>query len=174
MEDNIMFFRKVSYEQFVKDYTNIFYPNEQLPLGLDEYLHRIYDNIQIPKRGTKFSAGYDLTTPIAFKLEPGDTILIPSGIRVCLDDDKVFQIYPRSSTGMKGLYIQNQVGVIDSDYFFAKNEGHIMYGLGNRSNETILYSEGARILQGIINKYYTVEEDNVYTERTGGTGSTGK
>ena len=169
-----MKFEKVSYEQFVKDYTRIFYENQTIPIELGSYLVEVYNNIKIPTRGTKGSAAYDLSTPISFKLEPGEVILIPSGIRVNLDEDKVFMIYPRSSTGMKGLYICNTVGVIDSDYYFANNEGHIMFGVGNRSELPIRFSEGNRILQGIITKYFTVDDDNANEIRTGGIGSTNK
>lgn len=169
-----MRFTKVSYDQFAKDYTKIFYPNAQLPLGIEEYLKEIYTNIKLPKRGSAYSAGYDLCTPIAFKLEPNETILIPSGIRAEIGTDKVLLIAPRSSTGMKGLFIRNTLGVIDSDYFYAKNEGHIMYGLKNIGNDTLTFSKGDRILQGIIVQYFVMDDDDTTEVREGGIGSTGQ
>ena len=169
-----MRFTKVSYDQFAKDYTKIFYPNAQLPLGIEEYLKEIYTNIKLPKRGSAYSAGYDLCTPIAFKLEPDETILIPSGIRAEIGTDKVLLIAPRSSTGMKGLFVRNTLGVIDSDYFYAKNEGHIMYSLKNIGDCPLTFGEGDRILQGIIVQYFVMDNDDTTEVRKGGIGSTGQ
>lgn len=58
------------------------------------------------------------------------------------------------------------------DYYYAKNEGHIIYGLINNSNEVLSFVESDRILQGIIMQYFTVDDDTVDTVRTGGIGST--
>lgn len=167
-----MKFEKVGYKQFELDYTGIF--DKRVTSSVKDYLKEVYEDIKIPTRGTKDSAAYDICTPISFRLEPNETILIPSGLRVNLDSDKVFLIYPRSSTGMNGLYLLNSVGVIDSDYYSANNEGHILLGVGNRGKNTLSYSEGDRILQGIITQYFTVNNDNVKKVRTGGIGSTDK
>lgn len=64
-------FEKVSFEQFKKDWE---YYNENI--------QEIYDNIKLPKRATKGSAGYDFFAPISLTLAPGKTIKIPTGIRV--------------------------------------------------------------------------------------------
>lgn len=169
-----MRFTKVSYDQFIKDYTRIFYSEKQLPIWIDEYLTRVYDDIKLPKRGSAYSAGYDLHTPFAFRLEPNETILIPSGIRAEIGTDKVLLIVPRSSTGMKGLFIRNTLGVIDSDFAYAKNEGHIMYGLKNIGDTTLTFNEGDRILQGIIVQYFVMDDDDATEVREGGIGSTGQ
>lgn len=170
-----MRFTKVSYNQFIKDYFKIFYADStQLPLGIDGYLKEVYEDIKLPKRGSAYSAGYDLHTPIAFRLEPNETILIPSGIRAEIGTDKVLLIAPRSSTGMKGLFIRNTLGVIDSDFAYAKNEGHIMYGLKNTGDTTLTFGRGERILQGIIVQYFVMDDDDATEVREGGIGSTGQ
>lgn len=170
-----MKFTKVSYDQFAKDYLKIFYGDDaQLPIGIDGYLKEVYEEIKLPKRGSAYSAGYDLCTPISFRLEPGETILIPSGIRAEIGTDKVLLIAPRSSTGMKGLFVRNTLGVIDSDYFYAKNEGHIMYGLKNIGDYPLTFGEGDRILQGIIVQYFVMDDDDTTEVREGGIGSTGQ
>lgn len=67
-------FSKVSWEQFVKDWKDEFGTD-------DEVTRKIYCGIDVPKRATKGSAGYDFFAPIEFTLEPGQTIKIPTGIR---------------------------------------------------------------------------------------------
>ena len=60
--------------------------------------------------------------PESFTLVPHETILIPTGIRVMIEDGWVLQLYPRSGSFRHRLQLDNTVGVIDSDYFEAKNE----------------------------------------------------
>ena len=134
----------------------------------DDAAREIYDNIKLPKRATKYSAGYDFYSPIDFKLAPGETIKIPTGIRVSMDDDLVLLIFPRSSLGFKyRLQLDNTVGVVDSDYFNADNEGHIFV-----KDKTLEQPKNQAICQGIFIKYYLTNDDEVDVERKGGLGST--
>lgn len=105
-----MHFEKVSYEQFLEGCEKCGISDWGIYVDLKE----VYDNIKIPVRGTKFSAAYDFSTPFKFSLQPHESIKLPSGIRVKLDNDKVLMIAPRSSTGMKGLSLNNTLGVIDA------------------------------------------------------------
>lgn len=164
-------FEKVSYEQFRKDW------NEKFPNDSEAQIEMIYHCLQLPKRATKTSAGYDIYAPISFTLEPGKEILIPTGIRARMEDDYVLMIYPRSGLGFKyRLQMNNTVGVIDSDYYYAKNEGHIFCKLTNDTHEgkTILVDQGTGMVQGIFMQYGITEDDDVTTERVGGLGSTTK
>ena len=66
----------------------------------------------------------------------GETIKIPTGIRVEMDQEWVLKCYPRSGLGFKfRLQLNNTVGIIDSDYFYSDNEGHIFAKLTNDTNE---------------------------------------
>ena len=79
-----------------------------------------YEELKLPKRATKGSAGYDFFSPIDFSLAPGETIKIPTGIRAKIDDGWVLKIYPRSGLGFKfRLQLNNTVGIIDSDYYYS-------------------------------------------------------
>ena len=121
-------FYKVSYAQFEKAMLDDFSLNE------DE-IKEIYNQLKLPKRATKGSAGYDFYTPILFQLNPGETIKIPTGIRCEMNPRWVLMIYPRSGLGFKfRLQLNNTVGVIDSDYFYSDNEGHIFIKITNYSN----------------------------------------
>lgn len=164
-------FHKVSYERYLEDWKNLF--------G-DEREHVVkerYDHIQLPKRATKGSAGYDFFSPQHFSLEPGKTITIPTGIRVEMEEGWVLKCYPRSGLGFKfRLQLNNTVGIIDSDYFYSDNEGHIFVKLTNASNEgkIVNVNEGVAFMQGIFVEYGITYDDDVEEIRNGGFGSTTK
>ena len=91
--ERIAKFHKVSYEQFEGDWKDTFGPIET------EEIRRIYEGIRLPARATAGSAGYDLYTPVAMTIRPGETIKIPTGIRVEMNDGWVLAVFPRSSLG---------------------------------------------------------------------------
>lgn len=134
-----------------------------------------YENLKLPRRATKKSAGYDFFAPWDFILGPGETIKIPSGVRVLLDDDKVLMCYPRSGLGFKyRLQLDNTTGVIDADYSDSDNEGHIFFKITNdsRDGKCVMISQGDAFAQGIIMQHFVTEDDNTTAIRNGGFGST--
>lgn len=160
-------FDKVSFEQFKQ--------------GMDDYSHldlqSVYDALKLPKRATKGSAGYDFFSPISFTLNPGETIKIPTGIRCEMNPSWVLMIYPRSGLGFKyRLQLNNTVGIIDSDYYYSDNEGHIFIKLTNDSNEnkSLSIKAGEGIAQGIFMTYGLTIDDDATDIRNGGFGSTTK
>lgn len=162
-------FYKVSKEQFVRSY------QDEFPKYTIEEIERMYHQIQLPKRATRGSAGYDFYAPFSFTLEPGQTIKIPTGIRVEMDENWVLKLYPRSGLGFRfRLQLNNTVGVIDSDYFYSDNEGHIFVKLTNDSNERKIVSveENTGIVQGIFIEYGITVDDVAEGIRNGGFGST--
>ena len=129
--------------------------------------------IPLPKRATAGSAGYDFVSPLEVTVPAGGTALIPTGIRAEMEPGWVLMLFPRSSLGFRhGLRLSNTVGVIDSDYAFAKNEGHIMVKLRNPLSEPVTIGRGERFCQGVFLPYGTAVEEDVLTQRTGGFGST--
>ena len=132
------------------------------------------EEIALPKRATAGSAGYDFVSPLEVTIPAGGTALIPTGIRAEMEPGWVLLLFPRSSLGFRhALRLSNTVGVIDSDYAFAKNEGHIMVKLRNPLDQPVAIGKGERFCQGVFLPYGTAEEDEVTAERTGGFGSTG-
>lgn len=167
-------FEKVSFEQFKKDWLDTF--NRALT---DEELLEIYDNIQLPKRATRGSAGYDFKSPLDFTLTPGSSIKIPTGIRCKIEEGWVLKCYPRSGLGFKfRIRLFNTVAVVDSDYFYSDNEGHIFIKLANETNEgkLVKIKQGEGFAQGVFVEYgITVDDDEDEKEiRNGGFGSTTK
>lgn len=160
-------FEKVSTERFLNDSVDI--------CSVLELAKDAYDKIKLPKRATKGSAGYDFYAPFDFKLEPGQTIKIPTGIRCKMEDGWVLKIYPRSGLGFKyRLQLNNTVGIIDSDYYYSDNEGHIMIKVTNDSNENKIVDvkQGQGFAQGIFVEFGITYDDDVTNERNGGFGST--
>lgn len=136
-----------------------------------------YEDIIIPKRSTKFSAGYDFYMPYDLTIKKNEVVLIPTGIKVMLNSDEFLGIYIRSSLGFKyNLRICNQVGIVDSDYYNnTSNEGHIFVKLKNEGDNDIILKKHDRYVQGIIQKYYIVDnEKEVEDIRVGGIGSSGR
>lgn len=155
-------FEKISFEQFKKD-TNL--------------TKEDYESYQIPKRNTKYSAGYDFITLENFTIKPNQIKLIPTGIKADMNNDEVLLLIIRSSLGFKyNIRLCNQVGVIDKDYYNNKdNEGHIFIKIKNEGDSPKTFEKHQHIAQGLFIKYLTTDdEEEITKERTGGIGSTNK
>ena len=135
-----------------------------------------YDDIKLPTRSTKHSAGYDFISPFAFELKPGETIKVPSGIKVAMNNDEFLALLVRSSMGFKyNIRLCNQVGIVDSDYYNnPDNEGHMFIALKNEGEKVFTVEKGDKYAQGIFQKYLLTDDDEADGERTGGFGSTNK
>ena len=147
-------FEKISFNQFKKDIED----NKEL-----------YNSYKLPSRNSKNAAGYDFYLIKDIEIKPNEIIKIPTGIKAYFEPDEVLFIIVRSSTGFKyNIRLVNQVGVIDSDYYNNKdNEGHIFIKIQNEGTETIKFSAGDHLAQGIfINFLKTNSDDNNSLERT--------
>lgn len=170
--EKIAKFEKVSFKQFKKDWINTF-----KDFHSEEEIKMIYNDIKIPKRATIGSAGYDFYSPIKIVISPNKTFKIPTGIKVKIDDGWVLKVYPRSGLGFKyRLQLNNTVGIIDSDYYYSDNEGHIFIKITNDTNEdkVINIDKGNGFAQGIFVEYGITYDDEVSEKRNGGFGSTTK
>lgn len=164
-------FHKVSEERFVVDWMDTF------GNASEEEARAVYEKIRLPRRATAGSAGYDFFSPADFVLEPGETIKIPTGVRAEMKQEWVLKCYPRSGLGFKyRLQLNNTVGIIDSDYFYSDNEGHIFAKLTNDTKEgkTVSIPADSGFMQGIFVEYGITEDDDVTEVRNGGFGSTTK
>ena len=170
-------FSNVSFQQFKNDWIDTFpeLMNGLSNYDIDEHIRDIYDNIKLPKRATAQSSGYDFFSPMSFVLEPNDSIKIPTGIRCEMYDGWTMLLFIRSSLGFKhGLSMPTSVSVIDSDYFDADNEGHIMVKLRNNGTKSVRVDKGDGFVQGVFVPFGITLDDNTTTDRTGGIGSTSK
>ena len=164
-------FEKVSFEQFLEGW------GDTLGIADRSKIQEIYDGIRLPRRATAGSAGYDFFAPAHITLAPGETIKIPTGVRVWMEPEWVLKCYPRSGLGFKyRLQLNNTVGIIDSDYYYSDNEGHIFAKITNDSNEgkAVELKAGEGFMQGIFVEYGITLDDDVTKIRNGGFGSTTK
>lgn len=162
-------FEKVSPRQFVNDWIATF-PHQSVEQAL-----MAYEQIQLPRRATSGSAGYDFFAPVGFELSAGATIKIPTGIRALIEEGWVLTLYPRSSLGFKYRFqLDNSVGVIDSDYARSDNEGHIFLRMTNDSREGkgLRVPAGTAFAQGIFLPFGITVDDDAQGVRNGGFGST--
>ena len=154
-------FGHVSAEQYLRDLgdRNGYLPVEEIPL---------------PKRSTRGSAGYDFVSPVDTVIPAGGKAVIPTGIRCEMEEGWMLAIFPRSGLGFRyQIRLSNTVGIIDSDYAFAENEGHIQVSLRNPTDRELTIGKGERFCQGIFLPYGLAEEEDDFAERRGGMGSTG-
>lgn len=158
----------VSYDEFKKT----------LGKGLnDEVIKEKYNDMKKPRRATSSSAGYDFYCVNDFTLSPGESIVVPTGIKSYMKEDECLYILVRSSHGFKyNIRLKNQVGLIDSDYYNnEKNEGHIFVALKNEGDKNFEVKCGEAFAQGIFQKYLIADDDEpVQINRVGGIGSTSK
>lgn len=163
-------FEKISYEQFRKDFA-------KGGVELEENrIREIYDNIKLPVRATKGSSGYDFFSPFYFSLAPDESIMIPTGIKVSINEGWWLALIPRSSFGVKySFMLGNTLGDIDSDYYNnVKNEGHIFAKIVNTgaTDKVGVVNAGEAFIQGVFLPYGITRDDNADGERVGGIGST--
>ena len=150
-------FEKVSKEQWMKDV-----------MKEDEY-----ENVKLPLRATKGSAGYDFYATRDFSLWSGDTIKLATGIRVKIEEGWVLLIAPKSGLGFKyKLQLDNTLGIVDQDYYYSDNEGHIFIKMTCYGERPLHIKAGQAIAQGFFVPYGITEDDNATGIRNGGFGST--
>lgn len=142
-------------------------------------VYKIYEDAQIPSRGTSFAAGYDLHSYESSVIKNGTRKLFKTGVKLILPLNTYGRISARSSMSLKGIDIG--AGVCDADY---SGQYHVL--LINNSGQDYAVNKGDRIAQLILEKieYVNIEEINeidflsTMNERgnrgTNGFGSTGR
>lgn len=138
---------------------------------------RLGKDFPMPAYATEGSAGLDLRAMLNADttLEPGQTLLIPTGLSIHIADPGIAaMILPRSGLGHKhGIVLGNLVGLIDSDY-----QGELMVSCWNRGNTEFKMTVGERIAQlvlvPVVQAGFEVVSEFTETERgTGGFGHSG-
>lgn len=122
---------------------------------------------EVPRRATKYSAGYDIHSAVSAEIKPGEKYVIPTNTAVEMGEDDVLLIFPRSSYSIK-FGLEFVVGVIDADY-----KGQIFICYRNTGDEPFFIKRGDRIAQGVFVKFFKTDDDSASGERRGGVGSTG-
>lgn len=133
-------------------------------------------NVELPKRKTKKSAGYDFFAVEDFTLYPNKLCIVPTGVKAYMEDNEVLYLHIRSSVAFKrGVRMLNSIGVIDADFVDnPDNEGEISLGLLSHNDDIVHIQKGERIAQGVFHKFLITDDDNAEGQRVGGIGSTNK
>lgn len=149
-----------------------------------EYVNRVkstgYDTknpgFELPKRSTRYSAGYDFVVPEDTICKSHQITMVKSGVKAYFPDDETLLLFNRSSNPKKkGLIVLNGVGVVDADYVDNNdNEGEIAGLFYNMLDEDVVLKAGEKMMQGVFVKYGITDNDNAEGQRNGGFGSTGK
>ncbi|MEG1350869.1 MAG: deoxyuridine 5'-triphosphate nucleotidohydrolase [Bacilli bacterium] len=153
-------FEKISFKQFKKD--------------IEDDKEK-YNNFSLPKRSTKYSAGYDFYAIKDYIIKPKERLIIPTGVKVTMEHDEMLMLLVRSSMGFKyNVRLCNQVGIIESDYYNnIDNEGHMFIALQNEGDKDFVIKANDKYIQGIFVKFLTVfDEELVIKQRISGIGST--
>lgn len=164
--ERIARFEKVSLTQFTEDIKRFFPELSEKSIG------EIYGMIKLPERATAGSAGYDFFLPADVRFLPDKSVTVPTGIRAEISEGWTLNLYPRSGLGFKhGFRLENTVGIIDSDYFYADNQGHIMAKVSVSSE--LFLTAGKAFMQGVFLPFGITVDDSADGERHGGFGSSG-
>ena len=141
----------------------------------DVKIQKLTETAVIPKYAHNTDACADIYADETVNIQPGQTVLISTGIAIAIPEGYVVHVYPRSSIGVKTpLRLPNSVGVIDSGY---RDELKVIYT--NTGNETFIINKGERIAQMSLDhspmaRFELVDNVKEYGEdRQGGIGSTG-
>lgn len=138
-------------------------------------VQKVHSEAIIPNYAHKGDAGLDLYSVEEVRINPSETALIKTGIKIELPPQTEAQVRPRSGLALKhGITVLNTPGTIDEGY-----RGEVGVVLINHGKETFVVEKGMKIAQMIVKPVWYVEVDEVEelseTERAeGGFGSTGK
>lgn len=151
--------------QRIAEFQKVSFEESKIPL----------DDVILPVRATAGSAGYDFFMPYDLELKSTQSVIIPTGVRVKINEGWVLMLFPRSGLGYKyRVALDNTVGIIDSDYYYAQNQGHIMIKITNHGDKDLVLSKGYAFCQGVFLPFGLTFGDSVAAKRTGGFGSSDK
>ena len=135
---------------------------------------RLDPAVPLPKYQTAGAAGFDLAASRDLVIQPGEIVLVPTGLVVQVPPGHFLGIFARSSTPLKrGLVVANGVGVLDADYCGPEDEIKIQLLNITKTPQRIL--RGDRLAQGVVLPFVRVSWEEAATSQPtrGGFGSTG-
>lgn len=140
----------------------------------DKFLQYGVKDIKLPFRATKYSAGYDLFSPIDTVIQPNQIQLIWTNVKAQFNQDEVLMLFVTSKIGKNGVMMANGTGIIESDYYSNEgNDGNLGLLLYNFGSADYVIKKGDKIGQGVFTKFLTIDnEEKISNIRVGGFGST--
>lgn len=141
-----------------------------------EKVNRIKEEIELPRRSTAKSAGYDFISIEDIWVAYSGVTYVRTGIKAKFPDNEMLMLCNRSSNPKKKeLILINGVGIVDSDYYGnPDNDGEICFAFKSLNPNGTFIKAGEKLGQGIFIKFEITDDDNAEGERIGGFGSTSK
>lgn len=136
--------------------------------------HYPAEDVIMPVRATRGSAGYDFVLPADITIPAGKIVKIATDVKARMRPHDTLLLTVRSSLPIKRkLVMPHGVAVIDADYYGnPENDGNIMGVLWNIGSEDVILRKGERFMQGLFVEYMVTDDDAVTARRQGGMGST--
>ena len=138
-------------------------------------IKRLDPTVPLPSYAKAGDAGADLATRIYFTINPGERMLVPTGISIALPNGYVALVHPRSGLAIKhGISMVNTPGTVDAGY-----RGELQVILINHDlTQPVSFKKGDRIAQLVIQKveradFVEVSDLPGSDRAAGGFGSTG-
>lgn len=119
-----------------------------LPIEIEIEVLSHYGDLELPCYQTEGAAGFDFRAAVEepMTIEPGERVLVPSGLKMAVPAGYELQVRPRSGLAVKhGITVLNSPGTVDSDY-----RGEICIALINLGRESLTVERGMRIAQGVV------------------------
>ena len=141
-----------------------------------EKVNRIEGEIELPRRSTAKSAGYDFIAIEDTLITYSGVTYVRTGVKAKFPDNEILMLCNRSSNPKKKeLVLINGVGIVDSDYYGnLDNDGEICFAFKSLNPSGTFIKAGEKLGQGIFIKFEITDDDNAEGERIGGFGSTSK
>jgi len=143
--------------------------------GVEVLVKRLYPDVPLPAYGKPGDAGADITTRVDVTIEPGERLLVPTGLSIALPFGFAAFVHPRSGLAIKhGVSMVNTPGTVDAGF-----RGELQVILINHDlREAISFKKGDRIAQLVIQRveaaeFIEVDELPGSERASGGFGSTG-
>lgn len=131
--------------------------------------------IQLPRRASKHSVGYDIYLPEDIELQPFVPKLVFTDVKVKFPTDTMMMLNVRSSMGKIPVIISHGIGFIEADYYGnPENDGNLGVSLLNLSDKPVRFAKRERVAQVTFVKYLEASNGNTDETRVGGMGSSGR
>ncbi len=86
-------------------------------MAADILITRLDPSVPLPSYAHPGDAGADLVSTVDVHLEPGERVLVPTGIALALPDGYVGLVHPRSGLAARfGVTVVNAPGTVDAGY----------------------------------------------------------
>jgi dUTP pyrophosphatase len=139
-------------------------------------IRRLRNDIELPSYQTPGAAGFDLAASEDVVVQPGQVVLVPTGLVIQAPPGHFLAIVARSSTPMKrGLMVANGVGIVDQDYCGPADE--VKIEVVNFTQQVVKVARGDRLAQGlfipVVRAEWREADGDLREGSRGGFGATG-